>query len=225
MEASQQEFLTEIYEAPTITVSDLIQAGVRLGRSSECARPCLSAEVKQRALEYLRHAPECTRSPNTHSTAACWPGSPWKARLETLASSSPTCAVGTPAANARESCPLSKWPERVSRPIMSLARRSAMGGELLDCHLRCSLFRSRAVACRTGQFHPVRAALLDPLHRTAGNPKCISHYSGAYQELVSSGRAVLLVIEENHTDPAGGYEGGAAMAQCAVRDAGSIGYP
>lgn len=148
MEASQQEFLTEIYEAPTITVSDLIQAGVRLGRSSECARPRLSAEVKQRALEYLRHAPECTRSPNTHSTAACWPGPPWKARLGTLASSAPTCAMGTPAANARESCPLSKWPERVSRPIMSLARRSAMGGELLDCHLRCSLFCSRAVACR-----------------------------------------------------------------------------
>lgn len=35
---------------------------------------------------------------------------------------------------------------------------------------------------------------------------------GAYQKLVSSGR-VLLVIEEGHTDPAGGYEGGVAMAQ------------
>lgn len=36
---------------------------------------------------------------------------------------------------------------------------------------------------------------------------------------------MLLVIEEGHTDPAGGYEGGVAMAQHAVRDAGSIGYP
>lgn len=59
----------------------------------------------------------------------------------------------------------------------------------------------------------------------ADNPKCISHYPGAYQKLVSSGRIVLLVIEEGHTDPAGGYAGGVAMAHRAVQDAGSIGYP
>jgi hypothetical protein len=57
------------------------------------------------------------------------------------------------------------------------------------------------------------------------NPKCISHYPGAYHDLVSSGRIVLLVIEDGTTDPAGGHEGGVAMAHRAAQDADSIGYP
>ncbi len=58
-----------------------------------------------------------------------------------------------------------------------------------------------------------------------GNPKCISHYPGAYQEHVNSGRMVLLVAEQDTTDPAGGYDGGVAMARRALADAGSVGYP
>ncbi len=58
-----------------------------------------------------------------------------------------------------------------------------------------------------------------------GNPKCISHYPGAYQKHVSSGRMVLLVAEQDTTDPAGGYDGGVAMARRALADAGSVGYP
>jgi hypothetical protein len=57
------------------------------------------------------------------------------------------------------------------------------------------------------------------------NPKCISHYPGAYRALAGSGRTVLLVIEEGKTDPAGGHEAGAAMAQRARDDAASVGYP
>jgi hypothetical protein len=57
------------------------------------------------------------------------------------------------------------------------------------------------------------------------NRKCISHYPSAYQELTRSGRLVLLVIENDQTDPAGGYDGGVAMARRALDDAASIGYP
>lgn len=57
------------------------------------------------------------------------------------------------------------------------------------------------------------------------NPKCISHYPGAYQAHVRAGRMVLLVAERGTTDPAGGFAGGAAMARRALGDANSIGYP
>jgi hypothetical protein len=57
------------------------------------------------------------------------------------------------------------------------------------------------------------------------NPKCISHYPGAYQAHVSGGRLVLLAAEFATSDPAGGFAGGVAMAQRALNDAKSIGYP
>ena len=57
------------------------------------------------------------------------------------------------------------------------------------------------------------------------NPKCISHYPGAYQAHVSAGRMVLLAAENAGNDPAGGFAGGAAMAQRALSDANSVGYP
>jgi hypothetical protein len=57
------------------------------------------------------------------------------------------------------------------------------------------------------------------------NPKCISHYPGAYQAHVQAGRTVLLAAEYNSSDPAGGFAGGAAMARRALSDANSIGYP
>jgi len=57
------------------------------------------------------------------------------------------------------------------------------------------------------------------------NPKCISHYPGAYQRHVRAGRTVLLVAEHLRDDPAGGHEGGVAMARRALKDARSIGYP
>lgn len=57
------------------------------------------------------------------------------------------------------------------------------------------------------------------------NPKCISHYPGAYRALADSGRVVLLVMAEGKTDPAGGHDAGAAMAQRARDDAASVGYP
>jgi Domain of unknown function (DUF1906) len=57
------------------------------------------------------------------------------------------------------------------------------------------------------------------------NPKCISHYPGAYQKLAGSGRVVLLVAEQGTTDPAGGHDAGVAMAQRARDDAASAGYP
>ena len=57
------------------------------------------------------------------------------------------------------------------------------------------------------------------------NPKCISHYPGAYQKLADSGRMVLLVAEQGTTDPAGGHDAGVAMAQRARDDAASVGYP
>jgi hypothetical protein len=58
-----------------------------------------------------------------------------------------------------------------------------------------------------------------------GNPRCISHYPGAYQAHVNGGRMVLLAAEHDTSDPAGGFSGGAAMAQRAVSDALSVGYP
>ena len=58
-----------------------------------------------------------------------------------------------------------------------------------------------------------------------GNTKCISHYPGAYQAHVRAGRLVLLAAENDVTDPAGGFAGGAAMAHRALGDANSIGYP
>jgi hypothetical protein len=57
------------------------------------------------------------------------------------------------------------------------------------------------------------------------NPRCTSHYRGAYQKLADSGRVVLLVAEQGTTDPAGGHDAGAAMAQRALDDAASAGYP
>jgi Putative peptidoglycan binding domain/Rv2525c-like, glycoside hydrolase-like domain len=56
------------------------------------------------------------------------------------------------------------------------------------------------------------------------NPKCISHYPGAYQAHVNAGRMVLLTAENATNDPAGGFAGGAAMARRALSDADSIGY-
>ena len=58
-----------------------------------------------------------------------------------------------------------------------------------------------------------------------GNPKCISHYPGAYQAHVQAGRMVLLVLEEGNADPAGGRPNGERMAELALKDAESIGYP
>lgn len=58
-----------------------------------------------------------------------------------------------------------------------------------------------------------------------GNPKCISHYPGAYQAHVNGGRVVLLVAEQGTSDPAGGFGGGVTMAHRALRDARSVGYP
>lgn len=57
------------------------------------------------------------------------------------------------------------------------------------------------------------------------NPKCISHYPGAYQPHVDGGRTVLLVAAQRICDPAGGFGGAAAMARRALGDAKSIGYP
>jgi hypothetical protein len=57
------------------------------------------------------------------------------------------------------------------------------------------------------------------------NPKCISHYPGAYQAHVRAGRIVLLAAESGINDPAGGFAGGAAMARRALGDADSVGYP
>jgi hypothetical protein len=57
------------------------------------------------------------------------------------------------------------------------------------------------------------------------NPKCISHYPGAYQAHVQAGRTVLLVVEFDASDPAGGHAGGVQMAELALKDARSVGYP
>jgi hypothetical protein len=58
-----------------------------------------------------------------------------------------------------------------------------------------------------------------------GNPKCISHYPGAYEAHVRAGRTVLLVMELGNSDPAGGHPNGERMAEQALKDAESIGYP
>lgn len=57
------------------------------------------------------------------------------------------------------------------------------------------------------------------------NPKCISHYPGAFQAHEAAGRTVLLAIENQVYDPRGGYIAGQAMANLALQDARSIGYP
>jgi hypothetical protein len=87
-----------------------------------------------------------------------------------------------------------------------------------------------------GEFTPEQ---LDAYHASGGydirvliryigypsNPKCVSHYPGAYQRLVDSGRLVLLVHEIGHGDPGGGYQGGVRDATTALNDARGIGYP
>jgi hypothetical protein len=57
------------------------------------------------------------------------------------------------------------------------------------------------------------------------NPKCISHYPGAYARHTQRGRLVLLAAENGTDDPAGGFTGGAAMAKRALTDANGLGYP
>jgi len=57
------------------------------------------------------------------------------------------------------------------------------------------------------------------------NGKCISHYPGAYQRHTAAGRVVLLVAEGSTKDAAGGFAAGVDMAQRALADARSIGYP
>lgn len=58
-----------------------------------------------------------------------------------------------------------------------------------------------------------------------GNPKCISHYPGAFNSHEATGRTVLLVHEHDINDPAGGFSAGVSHAQTALADARSIGYP
>jgi len=58
-----------------------------------------------------------------------------------------------------------------------------------------------------------------------GNPKCISHYPGAFAAHEAAGRTVLLAIENQVYDPRGGFLAGVAMANLALKDARSIGYP
>lgn len=57
------------------------------------------------------------------------------------------------------------------------------------------------------------------------NPKCISHYPGAFAAHEAAGRTVLLAIENQVYDPRGGFLAGVAMANLALQDARSIGYP
>ncbi|AHH94712.1 glycoside hydrolase domain-containing protein [Kutzneria albida] len=56
-------------------------------------------------------------------------------------------------------------------------------------------------------------------------PKCISHYPGAYQQHVAAGRTVVLLHEWDVDDTAGGWDAGVAQARLALNDANSIGYP
>jgi Rv2525c-like, glycoside hydrolase-like domain len=88
----------------------------------------------------------------------------------------------------------------------------------------------------SGEFTP---AQLDAYHASGGydlrvliryigypaNPKCISYHHGAYQNLVDSGRLVLLVHEIGNGDAAGGWSAGQRNATVALNDARSIGYP
>ena len=87
-----------------------------------------------------------------------------------------------------------------------------------------------------GEFTP---AQLDAYHAAGGydirvliryigypaNPKCVTHYPGAYQSLTDSGRLVLLVHEIGANDAAGGWDAGVRNARAALNDARSIGYP
>jgi hypothetical protein len=57
------------------------------------------------------------------------------------------------------------------------------------------------------------------------NPKCISHYPGAFAAHEAAGRTVLLTVENQTYDPRGGFLAGVAMANLALKDARSIGYP
>ena len=83
-----------------------------------------------------------------------------------------------------------------------------------------------------GELTPAQAGsgayTIDFLIRYIGYPangKCISHYPGAYARHTAAGRTVLLVAEGSTHDAAGGFSGGVAMAQRALADARSIGYP
>lgn len=74
-------------------------------------------------------------------------------------------------------------------------------------------------------FHQYNIRFLIRYIGWPGNPKCISHYPGAYQKHVNAGRLVLLVNENGNADQGTGYQGGAADAKRALSDARSIGYP
>lgn len=83
-----------------------------------------------------------------------------------------------------------------------------------------------------GELTPAQAGsgayAIDFLIRYIGypaNPKCISHYPGAYRRHVDAGRVVLLVAEGSTHDAAGGFAAGQAMARRALADAATIGYP
>lgn len=85
-----------------------------------------------------------------------------------------------------------------------------------------------------GELTPAQVAAAAPaydvrfLMRYIGwpdNPKCISHYPGAYSRHVAAGRTVLLIAEDGTADAAGGFPGGAAMARRALADARTVGYP
>lgn len=54
------------------------------------------------------------------------------------------------------------------------------------------------------------------------NPKCISHYPGAYKAHWEAGRPVFLFHQIGYTDMGGGYDAGRYHAQVAVSDARSI---
>lgn len=67
-------------------------------------------------------------------------------------------------------------------------------------------------------------APVQALGRYAGypdNPKCISHYPGAYKAHWNSGRPVFLFHQIGYTDMAGGYNAGRAHAQTILADAQS----
>ena len=74
-------------------------------------------------------------------------------------------------------------------------------------------------------FHKYNIRFLIRYIGFPGNPKCISHYPGAYKKHVDAGRTVLLVHEIGTTDTRAGYAGGVAAAKRALGDARSIGYP
>ena len=57
------------------------------------------------------------------------------------------------------------------------------------------------------------------------NPKCVSHYPGAYAAHRAANRVVLLVHENDRDDVARGHDGGVADAQRAEADRRNIGAP